>query len=151
MICLISLFINCFGLAPKNVHAAIILTADKDGNITWEREPTMATTGIRWETAGYLIYTAKTPDGDPKSSGLPFARIETGSEYVKTVTSYDPKRGKYISKNIIKADYIKKAITGNKELYAAFLKNVAAGNNTIYLNSFFRVYRLANGKKSIPS
>ena len=139
------------GTFPFNeikANAAIILTADKDGNITWESEPTMATSGIRWETAGYLIYTAKTPDGEPKSSGLPFARIETDSEHIKTETFYDKSRGKYITKNIISADYIKKAITGNKELYRLFMQNVAAGNHTLYLNSFFRVYRFANGKKT---
>ncbi|MBP5305913.1 MAG: hypothetical protein J6Z02_08695, partial [Lachnospiraceae bacterium] len=141
-------FIIALFIGIKGSRAEIILKADKDGNITWESEPTMATSGIRWETAGYLIYTAKTPDGDPKASGLPFARIETGDEHVKTETKYDSAKGKYITKNIIDADYIKKAITGNKELYAAFMKNVAAGNNTLYLNSFFRVYSISNGKKT---
>ncbi len=146
--CLVS-FIIALLSGVKGSKAEIILKADKDGNITWESEPTMATSGIRWETAGYLIYTTKTPDGDPKSSGLPFARILADEEHVKTETKYNSAKDKYITTNIIDADYIKKAITGNKELYAAFMKNVAAGNNTLYLNSFFRVYSLSNGKKTV--
>lgn len=133
-------------------RAGVIMSADSEGNISWENEPTMATTGTRWETQGYLIYASKTKDGDPLSSGKPYARIEIDNRYVRNETKYDRAKGKYITKNIIDAEYIKKAISDNEELYSEFMKNVGKGKPYIYLNAFFRTYRIDGvGNKTILS
>ena len=57
------------------VLAAIELESDEEGNIVWKTVPTMATTGIKWRTQGFLIYAKKTEYGYPLKSGSSFPNL----------------------------------------------------------------------------
>ncbi len=131
------------------VLAAIELESDEEGNIVWKTVPTMATTGIKWRTQGFLIYAKKTEYGYPLKSGEPYGKILVDDKRVSVETKPD-KTGKDITTFTIDADYVKSVLTANKTLYAQFQENIENGKPYIYFNNFFQSYRVnGDGSKTI--
>jgi len=139
-----------WGGRADTVSAAVELKADEEGYISWTTTPTMASSGVRWRTQGFLVYARETTYGHPLDSGEPYGMIYVDDEKVKVKTEYDPAQGRYVSIFTIDADYTRSVIADNPELNRQFRENVEKGEAYIYLQNFFQSYRVyADGSETI--
>ncbi len=137
----IGIFLFVFFLFSGKVYAETELKVNENGDIIWTAKSRKATSGIRWQTQGYYIFTEPSGKffGRPLETGNPYATIYVDDRYV-SVISEKTVDGIYETEVKLKGEYIKEKIIENRKLYSKFIENAVNGKKKIYLNSFFETY-----------